>query len=306
MRSLTHRLRQSRVLRACVAPLLAKRRQLANPGRLYEVQVWERLHALLSEDPVVRVAEFNGTFQLDARSHVFQRILLEGQYEPELARLCLELAPADRDVIDVGANAGFFSVLLARHLNQCRVLSIEPSGTMASRLRANVERNGVGDIVDIFEGAASDHPGEVTLTGIDGREEYGTIGALAHPAVRNDETATTQAQRIEARTLDSLVSDFALSPGFIKIDVEGAEHLVFRGATDILHTHRPIVLSEMNDGLLRANGSSAKEVLQEIKGAGYRVLNPFVEGHPDAKIEDLETPHMLEEILCLPEEHHSE
>lgn len=250
---------------------------------------------------MLRVGEFGGTFQLDPRSHLFQRVVLDGHYELEVAALCRRLADPARDAVDVGANAGFFSVLLAGHLADGRVLAVEPSETMASRLRANLQRNGVRDRVVVFEGAASDRTGTADLTGIEGMEEYGTIGALAHPAVQ-DETKR-RVHTVATRTLDDLVAAHGLRPGFVKVDVEGAEPLVFRGAESILREHRPVVLSELNDRLLRANGSSAREVLRLFEAVGYRVLDPFAPGMPVARIDDLETPHLLEEVLCLPAEH---
>lgn len=286
-------------LHVLARPFQIVRRRLAHPGRAVAEATLERLQDLLREDPVIHVAEFGGTFQLDARSHLFQRIVLEGTYEPEMAALCTQLVDPNRDAIDVGANAGFFSVLLAHNLNGRRVLAIEPSDAMAARLRANLHRNGVAEQVELYEGAASDQSGLVELTGIEGKEEYGTIGTLAHPAVRSE--ASRQVRTVHARSLDSLIAEYDLSPGFVKVDVEGAEHLVFGGAREMLNTHRPIVLSEINDLLLRLNGSSARDLLHAFDTAQYRVLNPYQDLSP-VDINDLETPGVQAEILCLPNE----
>ena len=303
MNSLSARARRSPALRALLSPLLAVRRRLANPGRPYEHRTWERLRDLLAEDPVIRVPEFEGEFQVDARSHLFMRALLDGEYEPALARLCRELAAPDRDAVDVGANVGFFSVLLARHLRGGRVLAIEPSPAVGPRLRANLARNGVAGRVAVFEGAVSDRAGRVDLSGIEGKEEYGTIGQPAHPGMWGDAAdrgAVVRPVPVEARTLDALVEEHGLSPGFVKLDVEGAEHLVVGGAEQTLRAHRPVVLSELNDRLLRANGSSAMDVVRAFRRLGYRVLDPLTPGRPEATREQLETPHVLEEVLCVP------
>lgn len=275
------------------------RKRIGFPGRIAAEATLKQLQSLLREDPVIHVAEFGGTFQLDARSHLFQRVVLEGQYEPEIAALCTQLVDPARDALDVGANAGFFSVLLAKHLDERRVLAIEPSETMVVRLQANLVRNDVASHVVIYEGAASNQKGTIELTGIEGKDEYGTIGTLAHPAVRS-ETAR-QVRTVNTRTLDSLITEHNLNPGFIKVDVEGAEHLVFAGARNTLATHRPVVLTEINDRLLRLNGSSARDLVHTFQAAQYRVLNPY-QGLSPVDLDDLETPGVLEEILCMPDE----
>lgn len=299
MSPLARRVRQTAFLRALARPIRMVQRRVMSPRRAAAEATLDRLQRLLCEDPVVNVAEFRGTFQLDARSHLFQRIVLEGQYEPEIAALCTRFVDPDRDAIDVGANAGFFSVLIAQQLNGKRVLAIEPSDAMALRLRSNLRRNGVAEQVEIFEGAASYQTGMVELTGVEGNEEYGTIGLLAHPAVPSE--ADRQVRTVSTRSLDGLVAEHDLSPGFIKVDVEGAEHLVFAGATETLATHRPVVLTEINDQLLRLNGSSACDLIDMFRGAQYRVLNPYQDLSP-ADLGDLETAGVLEEILCVPNE----
>lgn len=296
--------RRSNVVRTLARPLLAARRHLREPGRIYQEEVWGRLSHMLAEDPVVHVEEFGGSFLLDARSDVLKRLLLDGAYEPRLAEVCRETVPTGRDAIDVGANAGFFSVLLATLLPDQRVLAAEPSQSMAGRLRENLMRNGVDDRVIIFEGALSSEEGRVELQGPAGREEYGTIGVLAHPAAEalvEGSGAEVRFETVPSEPLDALVGRHGLRPGFIKVDTEGAEMLVFQGALETLREFRPVILSEVDDRLLRANGTSAMEVVALLQGEGYRVLDPYSAEHRLVTQEQLETPYVLTEVLCLPD-----
>lgn len=296
--------RRSKTVRSLARPLLRARRFLSDPGRGPREATWERLSTLLADDPLVRVEEFGGVFRLDPRSHILKRLLVDGEYEPELARLCRTLVRPDHDAVDIGANAGFFSVLLAQSLPAQRVLAVEPSRPMATRLRYNLERNGVDARVVVFEGAASDRRGTAELRGVEGKEEYGTIGVLAHPAAEvaaQEPGAAVYSDVVAAEPLDALVERHRLRPGFIKIDTEGAEMRVFHGARETLRAFTPIVISELDDVLLRANGGSAMEVVSLLRGLGYRVLDPFTAGHPAVTREQLETPHALNEVLCIPE-----
>ena len=303
MTSLSLWARRSGLVRTLASPYLRIRRRLAHPGRPYEEDIWSRLGTLLVEDPVIYVEGFEGTFQIDVRSHILKRLILEGVYEPGLVEVCRTFVTQGRDAVDVGANVGFFSVLLAQLLPDRRVLAAEPSRAMARRLRVNLERNGVAERVIVFEGAISDHSGEARLQGVTGKEEYGSIGVLAHPAIKGEVCRSgveTYSETVKSTTLDALIEKHELRPGIIKIDTEGAERLVFQGARTALKEFQPVIISELDDTLLRANGSSAMDVVRMMYDMDYRVLDPFTPGYPEVTREQLETPHVLTEVLCLP------
>lgn len=299
------RARRSPTVRLLTAPARALRNRLQHPGRPHEQRLWERLSQVLADDPAVSVPEFEGVFQLDPRSHLLRRILFDGAYEPALADVCRRFADPERDALDVGANAGFFSVLLARQLRQGRVVALEPTPSMSVRLQSNLVRNGVADRVQVLELAASDRRGEALLTTLPGKEEYASLGRTPHHAMRidaADRSATLSTFTVPTARLDDLVEENGLRPGFVKIDVEGAEHLVLGGAEALLRVHRPVVLVEINDERLRGNGSSARAVVQMLEAARYRLLDPHHPSLPPATIERLETPHELEEVLAVPTE----
>ena len=255
----------------------------------------ERLASMLAEDPVLNVAEFDGVFALAPHSHIFRRLVTSGVYEPELTARCRALIDPDRDAVDIGANIGFHTVLFSKHLKRGRVLAVEPTRNALGRLKRNISLNNAAEKVTIFEGVASDTAGQIQIKTISGLEEYSTIGEMGHPSVGNAEVTM---QTVEARTLDELVSEHKLDVGFIKVDVEGAEHLVFKGGQKTLERCRPVVLSELSDTLLRKNGSSAKAVVAMFEALDYVVIDPQ---RPAIKPGTVE----FGDILCLPREHPS-
>ncbi|MGE0799222.1 MAG: FkbM family methyltransferase [Lautropia sp.] len=251
----------------------------------------DRLVSLLAEDPCVRIDEFGGEFYLDSRSSLFRRVIEQGAYEPELTRVCLDLVDLDGDVLDIGANVGFHSVLFGKRLRKGRVLAVEPMPRAIGRLRRNLERNGVESKVALYEGVATSEPGELTIRTIVGREEFSSLGSLTHPSVIGSPVETVA---VKASTVDALVASFDLKPKFMKVDVEGCEHLVMRGAGQVLSEFRPIVLAELSDPLLRSNGSSAAEVIRLMQDKGYRVVDPLRPGSPPGL-------RPFGDILCTPE-----
>lgn len=227
---------------------------------------------LVTSDVQVRVAEFGGEFVLGPQSHLLHQILANGSYETDLAKLFTAHINPDRDVIDVGANVGFFTVLAGKHLKTGRVLAAEPTSAAFGRLTRNVEHNDVKDRVILFNGLVSDRESEQTVNIVPGREEYSSVGTVVHSAVIGQET---RQEKIASRTLDNLVKEHGLKPALIKVDVEGAEQFVFDGAEETLKTHRPVVLSEFSSRLLENNGSSADHILRLFERCGYDVRDPI-------------------------------
>ena len=126
------------------------------------------------------------------------------------------LLPSCVGLLDIGANHGFYT-LLALHLGK-PAIAIEPEAVNLSILRKNV-----GHKAKIIPAAVSDFCGNLTI--------YGD-GDMASISSAWQGTARHFRQKVPAITLDSIET----WPGklFIKVDVEGAEDAVLRGATETL------------------------------------------------------------------------
>lgn len=247
---------------------------------------------MLAKPPVLVIKEFGGTFQMDPRSDLFYRLLTERTYEPRLASFCKKYVDPNKDVIDIGANIGFFTVMFAGLISDRRVLAIEPTKNALNHLYANIEGNLVSDRVEVFEGVASNTNGFVEIKTIPGKEEYSSLGAMSHPSISGDAFLV---ENVQSTTVDQLVSERGLYPGFVKIDVEGAENLVFGGMGNLLKDVRPIILSELSNHLLSNNDSSSAEVIKLIESYGYEVFDPSMEAL---------SPDGLDfgDIVCFPKE----
>jgi FkbM family methyltransferase len=151
--------------------------------------------------------------------------------EPEL-RLLRHLVDPARPVADVGANYGVYAYFLARIAPQ--VYAFEPHPDMAAFIRRSASSK-----VRLFECALSDAVGTAELhVPVEQQQEVPGMGSL-----RADfQTAAMRCFKVKTDTLDRL----ALGPiGFMKIDVEGHEMAVLRGAQATLLAHRPRLLVEM-------------------------------------------------------------
>jgi FkbM family methyltransferase len=285
-------LSRSKTARALLHPAILVRRAIAQRFAAERKSMIETLQESLAEDPVVHVREFEGSFLVDRRSHLFARVALDGEYEPVLAAACVANLDPARDAIDVGANVGFYTNLLARHVARRRVLAIEPTANALAKLRHNIERNGIGARTVVCEGIVSDREGTRTLHTVAGKEEYSSLAALAHPSIAGQ---PFEEQQVRATTIDALVAQHELDPGFIKIDVEGAEHEVLRGAEATLRNARPVVLAELSAELLARNGTSAAAVIALLNELEYRLVDPL---NPGAAF----VARDYGDVLCIPRE----
>jgi FkbM family methyltransferase len=255
-----------------ISPVQHLRASALQKRRAGKREVVRNLRNVLVTDPEVAIKEFEGKFSIDHRSDLFERIVIDGHYEPDLVRFCKKYLVGTRDVLDIGANIGFYTVMFAKNLHGRRVVAVEPTQNALKRLRANITLNHVGDRVVVYEGVVTDKAEKVTMKVIPGKEEYSSIGVMEHPSIVQEEYVS---EEVDSITVDDLVERFNIDPGFMKVDVEGGEHLVFSGAKKTLSISRPIILSELSDFLLTRNGGSSMEVVNLLRQYDYDVIDPL-------------------------------
>jgi FkbM family methyltransferase len=163
-------------------------------------------------------------------------------------------------VIDVGANVGTSALIASQAVGtDGRVVAIEPDPLNYQRLREHLDLNGISNVTPLQIGL-SDEAGEMRLEVPDAHNR-GTARLTAGPGTV-----------VRVTTLDALVADESLERvDAIKIDVEGWETHVIRGASHILRAFRPRLYVELADQHLRGAGSSAAELVGLIRSYGYDV-----------------------------------
>jgi FkbM family methyltransferase len=167
-------------------------------------------------------------------------VLLDGYWESWLTRFMARTVRPGSLVVDVGANFGYYSLLLADLVGpNGRVHAIEPNPEAADLLRRSILLNGFANRTTISEVAAGAADGEAALFIPAGEPKNATLVAegAAHPggAVRT----------VPVRTLDSLVGT-SRRIDFIKIDAEGGEESIIAGMEAILAAGPPPMVLEFN------------------------------------------------------------
>ena len=192
----------------------------------------------------------------------------QGLYEPEVCALFRRLLRPGMNVLDLGANIGFFSLLAARLVGPSgNVLAVEPNPANARLLEASRRANGFAQLSILQVAAGSEHGLLVLHTAY----SNGTTAGLPE-----DVSAVLNAQTVPALRLDDVLPE-GRPVGLVKIDVEGAEYLALRGCEAMLRRDRPPVISEFSPGLMPGiSGIEGPDYLLWLTGLGYHlsVLRP--------------------------------
>lgn len=220
----------------------------------------------------IRAPRFGDIFEFDIRSDILKRIVVYGEYEFEHLEIIEKYIQPDKDMLDIGANIGLYTVFFARRIAKDKhVLAIEPAPNALRLLERNLQRNGVANSAILFNGVASNVAGNCTVKVIPGKEEYSTLGRNINQAQVHNRSAIEI--EVPGETIDRLVQQFELIPGFIKIDTEGAEYLVLSGAEKTLKKYHPVILAELVDKYLANFGHSASRVVNFLNSCGYKVVD---------------------------------
>lgn len=200
------------------------------------------------------------------RKSLIGRTLALGRFEPGELEFCRAAVRPGDDVLDLGANAGFFAIHFAQWVQPSgRVIAVEPSRREAGLLQANLRLNHLENVIHVAA-AVSDAPGEVRFA----IAADGAMNSLA--ANRHPDQVIEAWETVRAVTLDMLVAELGLnSVAFIKLDVEGAEEKALVGGASLLsRDDAPIILFEASDLTAAGFASDARRVLALLREYGYQ------------------------------------
>ena len=206
-------------------------------------------------------------------------------WERETVPVMLENLSSARCFFDVGANSGIYSVMGCTVNPDLRVVSVEPVPRVYETLVNNVRQNRLDSRVTALNLALGDRSGSVPFF----EAEDPQMGGLH---IEGPPDQSGQWIEVDCRTLDSIVEERGLEPDFVKIDVEGFEHGVLRGASRLLSQTRPRIVLEANPG------GPSEAVTEILTRYDYRFRLLTDDGPAPA---DAIVPHELfRNWLCLP------
>lgn len=206
-------------------------------------------------------------FKLDRTAYMGSCIYWFGWHHKEELLFLEKNVRPQHVLVDIGANTGEFVVALAPRARQ--ILCFEPQADVLEVLKDNVAINGFTNVI-VFPFGLSDRDEIATLYSSSDRVKFGGLNEGLHTRYQSGERDTASgASRF--RPLDAVLVESGIKHiDWLKIDVEGAELSVLRGARETLTRSRPRILIELNDDMCRLAGYTAHDIHQFLGDLGYQ------------------------------------
>jgi FkbM family methyltransferase len=211
-------------------------------------------------------------YELDLKEVIDSAMYYEGTREPGTSHALKILCKRGDVVLDIGANVGSHSLPMASHVGEeGRVYAFEPVPWAIKKLKRNLALNKFNNLIlesvalsDVNENEvemefrASFKLGSKSGVGQDGKIDNGWWSECEHVKVRME-------------TLDSYVTSHHINRlDLIKLDVDGFEGKVIRGALGTLKRFQPVLIMEIAPAWTEMRGDSIADIIRELDQLGYK------------------------------------
>ena len=225
------------------------------------------------KEPVYISAYFRGKrifFSCDPRNHFERKIIKQGFSDHTVLDYMADCAQPNTIVLDVGANVGVYAIPLAAAFRDVTVHAFEPNNVVAEKISENGRLNNLSNLVVHFS-AVADSVGvgdfyqfddDISLSSLN----YHAAEIHGKPVIR----------KVQIETIDHLfIGNSAQKISFIKIDVQGAELEVLRGACGVIRRDLPVILFEHEDMHFKTPVSAQEKknaIAEFLGGFGYKTF----------------------------------
>ena len=244
-------------------------------NRIGKPRGWERVVRLFTspercrELGETRVLRDGSVFIVQPGLQLGWQVRVFGTYEPELRAVFRDVLSSGAVAVDVGANVGWHTLLMARLVGEGgRVLAIEANPSVRARLVEHLALNHV-EHVEVVPCAVGDSEGTVAFRAPDASDASAGDG---HVLAAN-EAAGKDVIRVPTRTLDAIVEASGVERlDLIKIDVEGFEWPVLAGSTRSIERFRPRIVFEYIDEYAGRGGATPRAIADYFAQRRYQLF----------------------------------
>lgn len=252
----------------------------------YPYFLWLRRIAQKNKDKeVVTKIFFNLKMLLTLKDWVQFNLFIYGQYENNETKLVRKLCRNESVFFDIGANVGYYSLIAAKTNPNNRIYAFEPVSRTYERAAANIKLNQLNNVF-LHKKIISNHSGVASIN-VGNENNWGMSSLVQHDQLSGN------SEQVESITLDNFVKEQKINRlDLVKIDVEGFEMNVLEGMNDTLNLFKPIILIEILDHNLEANGHKPSDIYNFLWEKGYHSYKIL-----DNKLEQIHTPESYHGLI---------
>ena len=211
-----------------------------------------------------------GRFWVDPISNLGAALSRDGVYESGMSQTLQRHMPVGGTFVDLGANEGYFSVVIGRHAGPLsRILSIEPQNRLIPVIEKNLQLNGI-DCAVILNAAITDDATQVT---IHLAADTNTGASGSHKMAKY----SLPSQTAEGMTLAQALDKAGLATvDLMKVDIEGGEYEALMGSQEVFRDRRVRAIAlELHPSILASRGLSADTIESMLSSFGYQRETSF-------------------------------
>jgi FkbM family methyltransferase len=188
------------------------------------------------------------------------------EWEPHIRRFTqlLNALYHTKNIIDIGANFGYHTLLFSRECSE-NVYAFEPQVQNFELLEDNIKINNVNNVV-VYKYACGDQNCDIKMPIFNVCNRTINMGDITP----NIDCTTNEFSVTKSVLLDEL--DFPSKIDLIKLDVQGWEKKVLLGATNMLKTHKPVLIVEFEHFQLVKTDTTCKELFDFIREHDYHIF----------------------------------
>ncbi|MFC1869617.1 FkbM family methyltransferase [Thermodesulfobacteriota bacterium] len=247
------------------------KRSAFHPFREYRRMYFRFYHSKLEpHDIVCQTKDFS--LKLCSDSVLAEPLFVGAGFEESEAALLRHLARLGMKVIDVGANIGLYTVLLGNLVGKTgHVWSFEPFPPVVNYLKKNIELNKLTNIT-VIEMAVAEKEGVLDFHVFpEGCDVYNSLGAANRPT---EQLQAVQKIPVRVTTLDTIAYEVGITEiDLLKIDVEGAEERVLKGAEKIIRRNPNIkIIMEIYEPSAKQCGCSSDRMIEMLLEWGFSIF----------------------------------
>jgi FkbM family methyltransferase len=205
--------------------------------------------------------------------------IITGAYETDLTDYLLSGLKPDSHCIDVGSNFGYFTCLMGAFAPKGRTIGVEVDHKVYQLARDNVFINNLQGHATMVHAAASDSDADMTLYRRTNRSGNTSIANYGEAFTEYLGEPPTESFVVKGVRVDDLATQLQNRVDFMKVDVEGAEPLVFAGAEKTIAAHPNLkIVMEWSPGQITQAGFEISAFLAQLAALDLKAFDLHVDG----------------------------